>query len=59
MYILRVCKRYGYNGEMFHFLFHPFIMSLFTSSVSQRRCPSYSTYLCGIDKLQDRAVKFE
>ena len=58
VHILRVCKRYGYNGDMFHYLFHSLIMSLFTYAVSEWGCASYSTYLCRIDKLQDRAVRF-
>ena len=59
-YMLRVCKRDGYIGDMAHYLFHsPTIMSLLTYAVSVRGCASHSTYLCKTDKLQDRAVRFE
>ena len=55
--ILRVRKRYSYNGDMPHYLFHSLITSLLTYAVSVRGCPSSLTYLCRIDKLQDRAVR--
>ena len=52
-------KRYGYNGGILHYLFHSFIMSLFTYDVSAWACASYSECLCKImDKLQQRAVRF-
>lgn len=34
MYILRVCKKYGYNGDILHYLFHSLIMSFLTYAVS-------------------------
>ena len=57
--ILRACKRYGYNGDMLHYLFHSLILSLITKSyaLSVWGCASYSKYLCRIDELQDRAVR--
>ena len=55
--ISRVRKRYSYNRDMHHYLFHSLITSLLTYAVSVRGCPSSLTYLCRIDKLQDRAVR--
>ena len=58
MYILRVCKKYGYSTDCLHYLFHSLIMSLFQYAVSVWACASYSKYLHKIDKLQNRAVRF-
>ena len=58
MYILRICKKFGYNHENLHYLFNTLIMSLFKYALPVWGCASYFTYLVNIDKLQNRAVKF-
>ena len=58
MYILRVCKKYGYSRDCLHYLFQSLIMSLFKYAISVWGCASYSKYLSRIDKLQKRAVRF-
>ena len=58
MYILRICKKFGYSRENLHYLFNTLIMSLFKCVLPVWGCASYSAYLVNIDKLQNRAVKF-
>ena len=58
MYMLRICKKFGYSQENLHYLFNILIMSLFKYALPVWGCASYSTYLVNIDKLQNRAVKF-
>ena len=58
LYILRICKKFGYSQENLHYLFNTLIMSLFKYALPVWGCANYSTYLVNIDKLQNRAVKF-
>ena len=58
MYILRICKKFGYSQENLHYLFNTLIMSLFKYALPVWGCASYSMYLINIDKLEDGAVKF-
>ena len=52
MYILRICKKFGYSRENLHYLFNTLIMSLFKYALPVWGSASYSTYLVNRYKLQ-------
>ena len=55
MYILRVCKYYGFTKEQLDLLFQSLIMPLFTSAVEIWGGASHSKYISKIDKFINRA----
>ena len=58
MYILRVCKKYGYSLDSHHHFFHSLIITISTYGISVWDVASYDKYLSKIDKFQKRAVRF-
>ena len=50
LYILRVCKYYGYSLQELTLLFDSLIMSLFTYAIEVWACAYYSKYLSQIDR---------
>ena len=57
LYILRVCKFYGYPKEQLELLFQSLIISVFTYAIEVWGCCYYDKYLKRIDKLFARAFK--
>ena len=57
MYILRICKFYGYPKEQLYLLFQSLIISLFTYAIQVWGCCYYDKYLKRSDKLFARAFK--
>ena len=57
MYILRVCRFYGYPKEQLDLLFQSLIISVFTYAIEVWGCCYYDKYLKRIDKLFARAFK--
>ena len=57
LYILRICKYYGYSIENLDLLFKSLILSGFTYTIEVWRCAFYSKYLSRIDKLFARCYK--
>ena len=55
MYILRICKYYGFTKEQLDFLFKSLIMPLFTFTVEIWGGASYAKYISKIDKFINRA----
>ena len=55
MYILRVCKYYGFTKEQLDLLFQSLIMPLFTFAVEIWGGASHSKYISKIDKFINRA----
>ena len=58
LYILRVCKYYGYSLQELTLLFDSLIMSLFTYAIEVWACAHYSKYLSQIDRLCKRALRY-
>ena len=57
LYILRVCRFYGYPKEQLDLLFQSLIISVFTYATEVWSCCYYDKYLKRIDKLFARAFK--
>ena len=57
LYILRVCKFYGYPKEPLDLLFQSLIISVFTYAIEVWGCYYYDKYPTRIDKLFTRAFK--
>ena len=51
LYIIRICKYYGYCVENLDLLFQSLILSVFTYAIEVWGCTFYSEYLSRIDKL--------
>ena len=51
LYIIRICKYYGYSTENLDLLFQSLILSVFTYTIEVLGCTFYSTYFSRIDKL--------
>lgn len=51
MYILRICKKFGYSWENFYYFFNILIMLFFKYVFFVWGCVSYFIYLVNIDKL--------
>ena len=58
LYILRVCKYYGYSLQELTLLFDSLIMSLFTNAIEVWACARYSKYLSQIDRFCKRALRY-
>ena len=58
LYILRVCKYYGYSKEELTILFDNLIMSLFTYAIEVWACVYDGKYLAQINKFCKRAEKY-
>ena len=58
MYILRVCKYYGFSKKDLDLLFHSLIVSALVFGIEVWGCASYNKYLSQIDKLFKRAFKY-
>ena len=58
MYILRVCKYYGFPLQELTLLFDSLIMSLFTYVIEVWASAHYSKYLSHIDKFCKRALRY-
>ena len=57
LYILRICKYYGYTIENLDLLFQSLILSVFIYAIEVWGCAFYSKYLSRIDKLFVRCYK--
>ena len=57
LYILRLCRFYGYPKEQLDLLFQSLIISVFTYAIEVWGCCYYDKYLKRIDKLFARAFK--
>ena len=57
LYILRICKYYGYTIENLDLLFQSLILSVFVYAIEVWGCAFYSKYLSRIDKLFGRCYK--
>ena len=57
LYILRICKYYGYSKENLDLLFQSLILSVFYICYWGLGCAFYSKYLSSIDKLFARCYK--
>ena len=57
LYIIRMCKYYGYSIENLDLLFQSLILSAFTYAIEDWGCAFYSKYLRRIDKLFARCYK--
>ena len=57
LYIIRICKYYGYSSENLDLLFQSLILSVFTYAIEVWGCAFYSKYLRRIDKLFARCYK--
>ena len=57
LYIIRICKYYGYTIENLDLLFQNLILSVFTYAIEVWGCGFYSKYLSRIDKLFARCYK--
>lgn len=58
LYILRVCKFYGYSKEDLHLLFNSLIMSVFYFAIEVWACAYDTKYLGQMDNFFLRAYKF-
>ena len=58
LYILRICKYYGYTLEEFTILFQSLIMSVFTYATEVWACAYGGKYLSNIDNFCNRAWKY-
>ena len=58
LYILRICKYYGYTLEELTILFHSLIMSVFTYAIEVWACAYGGKYVSKIDKFCKRAWKY-
>ena len=59
LYILRICKYYGYTLEELTISFHSLIMSVFTNAIELQACAYGGKYLSKIDKFCKRALKYD
>ena len=57
LYIIRICKYYGYCVENLDLLFQSLILSVFTYAIEVWGCTFYGEYLSKIDKLFARCYK--
>ena len=57
LYILRICKYYGYTTENLDLLFQSLILSVFVYAIEVWGCAFYSKYLSRINKLFSRCYK--
>ena len=57
LYIIRICKYYGYFIENLDLLFQSLILSVFTYTIEVWECAFYSKYLSRIVKLFARCYK--
>ena len=57
LYILRICKYYGYTIANLDLLFQSLILSVFVYAIEVWGCAFYSKYLSRIDKLFGRCYK--
>ena len=57
LYIIRICKYYGYSIGNLDLLFQSLILSVFTYAIEVWGCAFYSKYLSRIDKLFARCYK--
>lgn len=57
MYILRVCKFYGFSQHDLTVLFDSLIMSLFLYAIEVQACAYENKYLTRIDKFLKRAAR--
>ena len=57
MYILGVCKHYGFSMQQLDLLFNSLIISLFTFAVEIWGRASYHKYVSQIDKFVNRAFR--
>ena len=57
LYIIRICKYYGYSNENLDLLFQSLILSVFTYAIEVWGCTFYGEYLSKIDKLFARCYK--
>ena len=57
MYILQVCKYYGFTAKQLELLFQSLIMSLFTFGIELWGGTSYTKYISQIDKFVNRAYR--
>ena len=57
LYIIRICKYYGYCVENLDLLFQSLILSVFTYAIEVWGCTFYGEYLSRIDKLFARCYK--
>ena len=57
LYIIRICKYYGYSIENLDLLFQSLILSIFTYATEVWGCAFYSKYFSRIDKLFARCYK--
>jgi len=57
LYILRVCKYYGYSKDELHFLFNSLILSIFYYGIEVWGC-AYTKYLSQINSFFKTAYKF-
>ena len=58
LYILRICKYYGYTLEELTMLFHSLIMSVFSNAIEVWASAYGSKYFSKIDKFCKRAWKY-
>ncbi len=58
MYIIRICKYYGFSRKELDLLFHSLILSILVFGIEVWACASYSKYLSQVDKLLKRAYKY-
>ena len=58
LYILRVCKYYGYSLQELTLLFDSLIMSLFTNAIEVWACAHCSKYLSQINRFCKRALRY-
>ena len=58
LYILRVCKYYGYSKEELNILFDSLIMSLFTYAIEIWACAYEGKHIVQKDKFCERAEKY-
>ncbi|XP_048586085.1 uncharacterized protein LOC125568270 [Nematostella vectensis] len=59
LYILRVCKFYGYTMQKLTLLFDSLIMSLFYYTIEVWACAYDSKYLLQVDRFCKRAARYE
>ena len=59
MYILRVCKLYGFSANELDILFNGLITSLFMFGAEVWGCAAHSKYLVQIDRLLNRVFTYE
>ena len=57
LYIIRICKYYGYSIKSLDLLFQSLIVAVFTYAIEVWGCAFYSKYLSRIDKLFARCYK--